>query len=147
MHMSTLLVREIGYLKSSSHHPPYHMLLKTVRHMMRNYTAQCNLFGTYSAQGNTCRKLHAQDATRLLLKRRNHSANLCCNYHHRIKRVIITHAHSMNSSVVIMRQRNSIVISAVSVTGEQLQVQKGWLVNTQRSCALYYHIGNQMRPK
>ncbi len=72
MHMSTWHAWESAYLKSSSHHWMDQMLLKMVWCMMRNYTAQCNLFGTYSAQGYTCRKLHAHDATRLL-KRRNHS--------------------------------------------------------------------------
>ena len=145
--MSTLLVREIGYLKSSSHHPPYHILLQTVRHMMQHYTAQCNLFGTYSAQGNTFSNLHARNATRPLRKRRKHSAKLCCNYHHRIRRVRSKHAHSMNSSAVIMRQRNSKIISALSVRRKQLQDQQGGLVNTQRSCALYYHVGDRMIPE
>ncbi len=39
----------------------------------------------------------------------------------------------------------SMIISAESVTCQQLQQKKGSLVNTQRSCALYYHVGNQMR--
>jgi hypothetical protein len=64
-HEYSLHLRE-SYLKSSSHHPMYQMLLKTVWCMMSIYTAQCKLVGTYSAQEYTCRQLHAQNATRFL---------------------------------------------------------------------------------
>ncbi len=68
---------------------------------MSIYTAQCKLFGTYSAQKYTSRQLIAQDATKLL-QLRNHSANLCWTFHNHIMRVI-KHAHLKNSSVFIMR--------------------------------------------
>ncbi len=63
---------------------------------MSVYTAQCNLFGTYSAQEESYKTLHAQNAT-TLIQQRNHSANYCYLFHIDIMRITIT-AHSKNSS-------------------------------------------------